>query len=127
MYKNNYKEKNGTIHFINKAVSNFIGEIEMTIPSQQNNFNQLPCCWASQLSSVNLYHAIGHIHNLLIEKIIVNTTTLNAIINDYNFNVKPKKNMDGLFKIGIKYTELSNKLILLGYKKIHQDTTFELI
>ena len=44
--KNNYKAKYGnnkTIFFINKAVSNFIGEIEMTIPSEKNDFSKLPC------------------------------------------------------------------------------------
>jgi hypothetical protein len=39
------------------------------------------------------------------------------------------KHMDGLFTVGVKYTELSNKLLSLGYKKIKQDkedTTFQL-
>lgn len=39
--KYNYNEKfgnNPNIIFINKAVSNFIGEIEMTVPSEQNDF-----------------------------------------------------------------------------------------
>jgi hypothetical protein len=54
---------------------------------------------------------------------------------NYNFEIKPKqimfehKHMDGLFTIGIKYDELSNKLLSLGYKKTQQDsedTTFQL-
>ena len=54
---------------------------------------------------------------------------------DYNFEIKPNmimfehKHMDGLFTVGIKYIELSNKLLSLGYKKIGQnseDTTFQL-
>lgn len=158
--KNNYNKKfenNHNIIFINKAVSNFIGEIEMTIPSEKNDFSKLPF-WASQLASVNNDHALGHISNLLVEKIIVKTTTINEIVKEfnitqidllhtdteghdytilmnYNFEVKPKqimfehKHMDGLFTMGIKYDELSNKLLSLGYKKTEQnseDTTFQL-
>ena len=158
--KNNYNNKfenNHNIIFINKAVSNFIGEIEMTIPSDKNDFSKLPL-WASQLASVNNDHALGHISNLLVEKINVKTTTINEIVKEYNitqidllhtdteghdytilmnynFEVKPKqimfehKHMDGLFTIGIKYDELSNKLLSLGYKKTEQnseDTTFQL-
>lgn len=159
--KKNYKSKfvnNQNIIFINKAVSNFIGEIELTIPSQKNDFSKFPF-WASQLASVNPNHALGHINNLLVEKITVNTTTINEIIKEYsikqidllhtdteghdytilmnyNFDIKPKKimfehkHMDGLHKVGIKYKELSNKLLSLGYKKVEQnreDTIFELI
>lgn len=158
--KNNYNKKfenNHNIIFINKAVSNFIGEIEMTIPSEKNDYSQLPF-WASQLASVNNDHALGHISNLLVEKINVETTTINEIVKEYNikqidllhtdteghdytilmnynFEIKPKqimfehKHMDGLFTVGIKYEELSNKLLSIGYKKIEQngeDTTFQL-
>jgi len=153
----NKKFENNTIVFINKAVSDFIGEIEMTIPSEKNDFSKFPF-WASQLSSVNNDHAVGHISNLLVEKINVQTTTINEIVKEYNikhidllhtdteghdytilmsynFEIKPKqiifehKHMDGLFKTGIKYDKLSNKLLSLGYKKIQQtgeDTTFKL-
>jgi FkbM family methyltransferase len=158
--KNNYKDKivnNQKIFFINKAASNFIGEIEMTIPSEKNNWSTLPF-WASQLGSVHPNHALGHINNLLVEKIIVKTITLNEIVKiynithidllhtdteghdytilmDYNFEIKPNqimfehKHMDGLFNAGIKYQELSNKLLSLNYRKINQtveDTIFEL-
>jgi FkbM family methyltransferase len=158
--KNNYTKKfvnNQNIFFINKAVSDFIGQIEMTVPSLKNDFSKLPF-WASQLASVNPFHATGHINNLLVEKIIVETTTINEIVKEYNitnidllhtdteghdyiilmnynFEIKPKKimfehkHMDGLFNVGIKYTELSNKLLSIGYKKINQnseDTVFEL-
>lgn len=152
--KRNYESKFGLINniiFINKAVSNFIGEISMTVPSEKNNFSKLPY-WASQLGSVNNNHANGHLSNLIVENITVKTTTINAIIKDYNitdidllhtdteghdftilmdysFEIKPKKiifehrHMDGLHKIGKKYEELSNKLLLLGYKKKVKMTT----
>jgi len=158
--KNNYNAKfknNHNINFINKAVSNFIGEIEMTVPSAKNNFSKLPF-WASQIGSIDPDHAIRHIHNLLVEKIKVKTTTLNQIVKEYNvkeidllhtdteghdytilmsynFEIKPKKimfehkHMDGFCKADIKYDELSNKLVSLGYKKIEkngEDTIFEL-
>lgn len=158
--KKNYREKypnNKNIFFINKAISNFIGEIEMTIPSEKNDFSKFPL-WASQLASVNPYHALSHINTLLVEKIIVKTTTISEIIKEYgitqidllhtdteghdytilmnyNFEIKPikimfeHKHMDGVFKIGIKYKELVNKLLRLGYKKIDQteeDSIFQL-
>ena len=158
--KHNYNKKfenTNNIIFINKAVSNFIGEIEMTIPSENNDYSKLPF-WASQLGSVNNDHALGNLSNLLVEKIIVETTTINEIVKqnnitqidllhtdaeghdyiilmDYDFDIKPKqimfehKHIDGLFTVGIKYDELSNKLLSLGYKKTKQDsedTTFQL-
>jgi FkbM family methyltransferase len=161
--KNNYTEKfgnNQNIIFLNKAVSNFIGEIEMTVPSEKNDFTKLPF-WASQLGSVNSNHATGHIPSLLVETINVETTTINEIVREYdikeidflhtdteghdyiilmnyNFEIKPRKimfehkHMDGLCQVGVKYVELSNKLLSLGYKKTGgppqngADTTFEL-
>ncbi len=54
---------------------------------------------------------------------------------NYSFKIKPKKimfehkHMDGLFTTGIKFDELSNRLLSFGYKKIEQnseDTTFQL-
>ena len=149
--QNNYKRlDNKKIFFINKAVSDFIGETEMTIPSEKNNFEKLPF-WASQLASINPNHALGHLSNLLVEKITVKTTTLNEIVSqynltqidllqvdteghdytilmNYNFDIKPKqimfehKHMDGLLTVGIKYTELSKRLTSFGYKKIYEDT-----
>ena len=71
--KNNYNAKfgnNQNIIFINKAVSNFVGKIEITTPTEENDFSKLPF-WASQLASVNDSHATGHISTLLVEKINV--------------------------------------------------------
>lgn len=152
MLKYNYKSKLKdltNIIFINKAVSNFIGEIELTIPSEKNDFSKLPF-WASQLSSINSNHAKDHISDLIVDKINVKTTTLDEIIDDFNikeiellhtdteghdydiimnysFKIKPKKilfenkHMDGFLKKGNKYEELINKLLLLGYIKIYQN------
>jgi FkbM family methyltransferase len=148
-YENRFKN-NKNIYFINKAVSNFIGEIEMTVPSEKNDFSNLPF-WASQLGSINPYHATKFINELLVEKITVKTTTLNEIIKDYNithidllhtdteghdytilmyynYKIKPKqilfehKHMDGPGIVGAKYIELSNGLISIGYEKIYQNS-----
>ena len=136
------------IVFINKAVSDCIGEIELTIPSEQNDFSRFHPC-ASQLSSVNPYHAIGHFPNLLVETIKVPTTTIDAILDEYaiheidllhtdteghdytilmnySFRIKPRqvlfehKHMDGLFTVGKNYQELSDRLVSLGYVKMWQ-------
>lgn len=155
-YKNKLQDISNII-FINKAASDFVGEIELTIPSVRNDFSKLPF-WASQLASVNAYHAFVHIPQLITDKIKVKTTTIDEIIKDfditeidllhtdteghdynilmnYSFTIKPRqvlfehKHMDGIFRIGERYEELSNKLLSYGYKKIYQndeDTMFEL-
>ena len=143
--KKNYKEKNiDNIIFINKAVSNYIGYIELTIPSEKNDFSKLPW-WASQLASTNEEHCKTHIKDLITEKITVETTTLNEIIKDhnikeiellhtdtegndynilmsYNFIIKPckilfeHKHMDGIWKVGEKYKQLKLFLEEHNYK-----------
>ena len=151
--KNNYKNKLKNLNnvtFINKAVSNLIGEVILTIPSKKNDFSRLPF-FASQLASISPDHAKAHVPNLIIDKIKVKTTTIDTIVNNnkitsidllhtdteghdytilmnYSFNIKPNqilfehKHMDGLHKVGDKYIELSNKLISIGYIKIYQNT-----
>jgi FkbM family methyltransferase len=137
------------ITFINKAVSDFVGEIELTIPSERNDWSALPT-WASQLASVNPNHATGHIPNLQVDTIRVCTTTIDDIIKEFNiteidllhtdteghdynilmnysFVIKPRqilfeyKHMDGRLTVGQKYDELSNRLRLLGYMKTFSD------
>ena len=146
---NKKKFKTDNIFFINKAVSDFSGEINMTIPSLRNDFSRLPF-WASQLASVNPTHATSHIPSLEIDTITVKTTTIDEIIKDYaiskidllhtdteghdytilmnySFIIKPlrilfeHKHMDGFLTVGEKYTTLKNKLELLGYKKVYQN------
>lgn len=150
--KQNYNKKfpNNKFIFINKAVSNFIGQIKLTIPSLKNNFQEYPF-WASQLSSVNSNHIKNHIPNLITEEIIVETTTLNKIIEEYNiekidllhtdteghdfniimnynFNIKPRqimfehKHMDGFLIHNKKFNKLIEHLDKLGYSIIYKDT-----
>lgn len=149
---NNYKVKlhNLTnVTFINKAVSDFVGEINMTAPSERNDFTTLPF-WASQLASINTNHATGHIHNLLVDTIKVRTTTIDEIIREhkirqidllhtdteghdfrilmnYSFKIKPRqilfenKHMDGLLLRGYNYKMLSDRLESLGYTKKYEN------
>jgi len=146
----NYMKKfgdNSNIIFINMAVSNYVGEIELTIPSERNDFSNLPY-WATQLASVNSTHATDHIANLLTDKITVKTTTINEIIKDcnittidllhtdteghdyeilmdYDFIIKPAKimfehkHMDGFLKRGARFDILINKLHSLGYRIVY--------
>ena len=139
------------IIFINKACSNFIGEINFTIPSEKNDFNKLPS-WASQLASINPLHISHHSHlpNFIIDTIKVKTTTLDKIIKkyliekidllhtdteghdytilmDYSFIIKPfqilfeNSHTDGTFIRCKNYFELCNKLLSMGYTKIYED------
>jgi len=151
MLKNNYNQryKNNKFIFINKAVSDYIGTIKMTIVSENNDFSQLPF-YASQLSSINNEHAINHIPNIITENIQVETTTLNQIVQelnineiellhldtegheyeilmDYNFKIKPKyiifeyKHTDGFLTTGIKLQIILAKLTSLNYKIINKN------
>ena len=150
--KENYKNKNlNNVYFINKAVSDFIGEIELTIPSERNDFSRFPH-WASQLASVDRMHVHHHIGNLIAERILVPTTTISEIIHeydvkeidflntdteghdytilmDYDFKIKPKKilfehkHMDGFGTVGKNYETLMKRLESLGY--VFKEKTIE--
>jgi len=146
-YRNKMKDTSNIV-FINKAVSNFVGEIEMTIPSEKNDFSVLPD-WVSELASINPDHVTRHLSHVITEKIKVETTTLDKIINDYNiqdiellntdteghdytilmdysFRIKPQrvlfehKHIDGIFCVGENFTKLGNRLKSLGYKQTYQ-------
>ena len=143
--KKNYNKffPNNNFVFINKAVSNKIGEITLTIPSERNDFSKQPF-WASQLASVNSSHIFKHIPSLLTDEIVVPCTTLNQIIDEYNiteldllhtdteghdydilmdfnFKIKPKiiqfehKHMDGIFKVGDKHRKFLEYFKSKGY------------
>ena len=64
--KKNYTDKfpdSNNIIFINKAASSKTGTLELTVPSEKNDFNKLPW-YASQLGSVNDNHISGHLDQL---------------------------------------------------------------
>ena len=79
--KRNYKEFENNLVFINKAVSNKKGHIELFVPSDDNNFDNLPW-WTSQLASVDENHATAHIPDLIMDSIRVETVTLDEIISE---------------------------------------------
>ena len=73
--KRNYMTRfpdSSNIVYINMAVSDHIGEIELTVPSETNDYANLPF-WASQLASVDPLHATNHIPGLLVERIHIHT------------------------------------------------------
>jgi FkbM family methyltransferase len=158
--KENYREKypnHSGIIFINKAVTTFIGEIELHVPSEKNDFTQFPS-WFSQLASIRPNHIYEHhlrnpyipFDKLLIEKMIVPTTTLDQIIQEHNiqhidllqtdteghdydilinytFEIKPNTimfkhlHMDGLEMFGIRYNILIHKLESMEYRMSYCD------
>ena len=87
----NYNEEylNNSFIFLNKAVSSKNGKINLYVPSEKNDFSKYPV-WASQLTSVYKNHIVNHtlinsdIKNLIVEKIKVETITLNEIILQFN-------------------------------------------
>ena len=71
--------------YINKAVSNHVGEVEMTIASENNDFDKFPF-YATMLASVNEDHittsGVQDVEDLITEKITVPTTTLQEIVKE---------------------------------------------
>ena len=80
--KENYKSYNNII-FLNIAISNYDGIIDLYIPSEKNDFEKM-VSWASQLASINQYHASTFVPNCIIDKICVECKTLNTLIKEYN-------------------------------------------
>uniref|UniRef100_A0A6C0K2S5 Methyltransferase FkbM domain-containing protein n=1 Tax=viral metagenome TaxID=1070528 RepID=A0A6C0K2S5_9ZZZZ len=138
--------------FINKAVSSFVGTIELTVPSDKNDFNTLPF-WANQLSSVHRDHAQKHIEGLITETITVPTTTISEIIQEhqintidllhidteghdfiilmnYDFHLLPKEVMfECKHMSDEQYETLSTRLVGLGYSNVfknYEDAKFAL-
>jgi len=80
--KENYKSYNNII-FLNIAISNYDGFIDLYIPSDKNDFTKL-VSWASQLASTNKEHIHTFVPNCIVDKISVECKTLNTLINEYN-------------------------------------------
>ena len=80
--KENYKSYNN-ITFLNIAISNYNGFINLYIPSENNDFSKL-VHWTSQLSSVNKEHISTFVPECIVDKISVECKTLNTLIKEYN-------------------------------------------
>jgi FkbM family methyltransferase len=153
-YITRFPKHQDNITFINKAVSTFVGTIELTIPSEKNDFSKLPF-WATQLSSIHPDHAIKHaeVKDMITEVITVPTTTIAEILRehhvdkidflhidteghdydilmDYDFNVLPEKIMFECKHMSMeKYNILSKRLFSKGYSQIfknYDDAIFEI-
>jgi FkbM family methyltransferase len=83
--KNNYSTKKNfdKITFLNIAASNKNGSIDLYIPSEKNDFSKFGF-WANQLASVNQDHIKIHIPECIVDKITVETKTLNTLIEEFN-------------------------------------------
>ena len=80
--KENYKSYNNII-FLNIAISNYDGIIDLYIPSEKNDFTKL-VNWTSQLASVNKDHIPTFVPECIIDKITVKCKSLNKLIKEYN-------------------------------------------
>ena len=89
LLKKNYKLKlprtGNRIIFLNKAVGNYVGKLELTIPSGRNNFAELPY-WASQLASSDPDHIRKHLPDMETEVIQVATTTIDEIVQEHKLD-----------------------------------------
>ena len=79
--KENYKLYNNII-FLNIAISNYNGYIDLYVPSEKNDFSKL-VSWASQLASINKEHIPSFVSNCIIDTIQVECKTLNTLIKEY--------------------------------------------
>jgi len=80
--KENYKLYNN-ITFLNIAISNHDGFIDLYIPSEKNDFTKL-VYYTNQLASTNKEHITTFVPECIVDKINIECKTLNTIIKDYN-------------------------------------------
>jgi FkbM family methyltransferase len=84
--KENYKSYNNII-FLNIAISNYNGFIDLYVPSEKNDFTKL-VRWTSQLASTNKEHISTFVPEAIVDKIVdkivVECKSLNTLIKEYN-------------------------------------------
>jgi FkbM family methyltransferase len=80
--KENYKSYNN-ITFLNIAISNYDGFIDLYVPSEMNDFKKL-VNWTNQLACTNKDHIKTFVPECIVDKINVECKTLNTIIKEYN-------------------------------------------
>jgi len=149
----NYEEKAKMIKlvlFLNIAISNRDGNLQLYVPSEMNDFSRFPF-WASQLASTNEHHIRTHLPDLHVESITVPCFRLNTLIRNLNIShiehlmvdteghdydilmdldlqlLKPtiiqfeNKHMDGIFSKNTKYTHLLDHFKHHGYTIVKED------
>jgi FkbM family methyltransferase len=79
------------IIFLNIAISNYDGFIDLYIPSEKNDFTKL-VGWCSQLGSANKDHISTFVPECIVDKITIECKTLNTLIKEYNI-----KNLEYLY------------------------------
>jgi FkbM family methyltransferase len=129
--QNNYNQKlnDNKIIFINAAVSNYIGDIDLYVPSLKNDFKKIGF-QASQLGSINKNHHdhIYHFPDLIIDKINIPCITLNYLIKKYKIKnienlIVDTEGHDYEILIDLDLSVLKPKNIT--FECIHMDGTFK--
>jgi FkbM family methyltransferase len=147
--KENYDKKypGNSFIFINKAVSNFTGEVEMIMASQENNFDEdglglFPYCSSIDLDFIARHEKIWNTKKVITEKITVPTITLNELVKGsgmkeidlmiidaeghdfkvlmpYDFSIRPKTLIfeHHMIKEG-DLAILLSRLMSMGYKQV---------
>jgi FkbM family methyltransferase len=148
----NYKRRipNNNFIFLNIAISDHDGHLNLYVPSRKNDFGAFPC-YIPELASVNSGHIEHHCsHGILVDTINVECKTLNSLIVLHNIesisnlvidteghdvpilmnldltNIKPNniyfenRHTDGADKRGEKYTLLINRLKDNGYRVVDE-------
>lgn len=78
----NYKSYKNII-FLNIAISNYNGYIDLYFPSEKNDFTKL-VDWSLGLGSTNKEHISTFVPKCIVDKISVECKTLNTLIKEYN-------------------------------------------
>lgn len=137
------------LRFYQIAVSDHDGTLTLHVPSEDNDYEDLPH-WACQLASVNPAHIPAHLPQLKTEIVTVPCFRLNTICeqlkigkieylcvdtegHDYEIlmdldltRIKPRhiifeaKHMDGVFVKGARYTFLLAHFLKHGYKIVSE-------
>jgi len=124
-YNKNFKNNN--FIFLNKAISNYTGKLDLYTPDLEaiNISSDLPH-WADQLTSVLPEHVKDHSLNIPVKKITVECCTLHDVISEYeveslDFLQIDTEGHDKAVLEGLNLTYLKPKNVV--FEKKHLDGT----